>query len=135
MGRSVDYLTGAVERSYLSMDSMDEWEWYDFMEDLTNTLESMFPSMDRVERWDGSETRIFLANTMAEVGISEYCGMVSLSIRANQRTDHLTEAFMEAWCSKVWPSVDKMLAKHYPGSVCVPMGTFSNGETVYRRAS
>lgn len=112
----------------------DLFEWNMFMEYLTETLQELFPSLDTCKRWDGGETQIFLENKLVEIGISEYCGLVSVSVRPSERYDgDNIEGLAINWIDKVWDKVDAKL-KDNGTTVIRKVGTFSNGEGVFEKA-
>ena len=87
-----------------------------------------YPSLESVDRWDGRETKIILENNLIEVGVSEYCGLASISMRAKEddydgRIDNLANRmadYVGEWMN------DNI------GDI-VKQGAFSNGEGVYKK--
>lgn len=130
MGRSVDYLSNALRVAYVDYDSEDEYGFDDLFDNIECTLRSNFKSLDRVKEWDGRETRIFLENKLVQFGISEYCGLVSISVRVNERYSEYS-GLAEKFVDKNWDSVIAIL-KDY-SDVYAKAGTFSNGESVYSK--
>ena len=138
MGRSVNYLNNAQRILYLSFMENEEDEdlaqmyWGDFEEEVKSCFSSC-PSLENPysERWDNNETKIILENNLAEVGISEYCGLVSVSIQA--RTEE-NESLAINWIYKTWPGICKSFKDHFQGSMLTRLGTFSNGEGVFEVA-
>lgn len=131
MGRSVDYLNNASEVIYCYIDSEDEYAFEDFYYNLTNDLLDKYHLLDTCERWDGKETKIFLESKLVEIGISEYCGLVSVSIRPNQyrgANDYLAEN----WIAKTEAGFRKICANY--SETLRKIGTFSNGESIYEKA-
>jgi hypothetical protein len=125
MGRSVDYLSRAHKVLFLHPELGEgSWAWDDFMEDVTNLLQGSFPSLNESEDYDGGEVRIFLRNRRAEFGVSEYCGLVSISARPLE----CNQALGERWLDSIWPKVTELMA---PWTPLRKIGTFSNGEGVY----
>ena len=129
MGRSVDYLSNAHKVFYTPFEGENEWDWDDFFSNISYGLKAKFPSLENCERWDGRETRIFLENNLVEVGISEYCGLVSVSIRAKEGK----EAIGENWIDKVAANFEKVIRGNC-GDVYRKVGSFSNGEGVFEKA-
>ena len=76
-------------------DSYLEWEF--FVEDITTTLREKYPSLEPADRWEGRECHVFLENRLVFITISEYCGLVALSVRVQPTTDYpgLAEHWME----------------------------------------
>lgn len=124
MARSVDYLTGAQAVAYVSGHNIEEWELFE--EDIKYQLQELFPSLEECESWDGNETKVFLENGHAVVGISEYNGLVSVSLRAKEEGDWYDnqDGLHQAWVERV---KDKFLTI---GDLH-KTGTFSNGEAMF----
>lgn len=158
MGRSVDYLSNASDVSYAATEfgyckpyndetgetdesaeaEFCEWQaredWNDFKENLEAALNRHYPSLQvnfDNRTWYG-ETNIIASNRFAEVGLAEYCGLISLSIRP--RDDAELEGLAAQWASAV--NLDKVLASALgKQSVLRRLGTMSNGEGVFQRAA
>lgn len=151
MGRSVDYLTNAEYVIYFKADWINaEYEdgeydedvsrmnWHDFIMNLTSSICHKLKSYDEVEEWDDNETKIFLKNELAEIAISEYCGLYSLSIRAREDEfygyrDGYKENLGKHHCQQVRKTLEKCL-KDSGGELLNRLGTFSNGCGVYELA-
>jgi hypothetical protein len=151
MGRSVDYLNNAVKVNYFQYPTLwvydeetdrdietDEYEDGRLVvEDIQETIKSNYPDFENSKRWDGRETSIILTGYGVEIGLSEYCGLATLSVRVDQYvldycdTDEEAEEaertalnwIRDNWdeCSKYWNQYRKI-------------GTFSNGESVFEKA-
>ena len=134
MARSVDYLSNAYHVFYIDgTEITNEFDWDDFKSDLTANLKKLLPSLDDCESWDGRETRIFLENGFCEVGIAEYCGLISVSFRWHQNAEYQSEPLFENWFDKIQSKIDTMLKDNF--SSLNKIGTFSNGECIYEQAS
>jgi len=151
MGRSVDYLSHAEYVIYFKADWMNEQDdngeydevlsemnWGDFKGNLISNICSKLKSYYEVDEWDGREVWIFLKNELAEIGLSEYCGLYSLSIRARDDEfynsyEKVKEGLAKAHCKKVRKSLEKAL-KDCGVDILNKIGTFSNGEAVYKLA-
>jgi hypothetical protein len=124
MSRSVNQLSGAQAVAFLSAHEETENSWEYFQEDITEQLKSLFPSLEDADRWEDNETHIILNNDHAEIAISEYCGLVSVSLRAIEDWDGTRDGLHQQWVQQVQ---DKFLSigtlKH--------QGTFINGEAVF----
>jgi hypothetical protein len=146
MGRSVDYLNHALYVVYIDIDcpdqvqdedeliDTDDFHWHCFVYDVIEYLPAGIKSLDDIRkkhRWDGNETRIIFENKHCEIGLSEYCGIASISIRDKDNSDHPGLAI--AWVHKVWPRIIRNLHEAFGENVLVKQGTFSNGESVYAR--
>jgi len=132
MGRSVDYLSRSQKVVYIpfevenEFDSEFEWDW--FYEDLINILCEKYPSLYTVKnKWDGRETRIILENDLCQIGLSEYCGLVSVSIRVNEYYEYYNIA--ESWINRI--NFERVLNERF--NTLRKIGTFSNGESVYEK--
>lgn len=138
MSRSVDYLSGAQHIAYKHLDQLfdreiDETDWDFLEEDLTDQLQQKFPSLEVCDRWDDRETKIFLENEFCEVGISEYNGLVSISMRAKDEYDSWYGGPDKRGLAAHW--VDQAKNKFMALSDLVKVGTFSNGEAVFKTKS
>lgn len=145
MGRSVDYLTDAEYVIYFTLEhDEDEYNdfdllnmlWKDFLDSLIYEIKSVFRSYDTVEKWD-NETRIFLENQLCEIGISEYCGSCSLSIRAKEGEFYTYNSekypFAKRHAEQIRGKLEKAL-ENSGATLLNRIGTFSNGVGVYERA-
>lgn len=128
MGRSVDYLTNATEVWYMHPELENEWDWEDFKDNLGTQLAAAFPSLSNADRWDGRETHIFLDNGLVEFGLSEYCGLVSLSVRPKVSDYAGPVALGEKWITLIAPKVAAICGDY---SALEKIGAFSNGEAIY----
>lgn len=136
MSRSVDYLSHAMRVTYFHVSpdgENDDYVFDDFLSNVTSSLKSAFPSLRDCKRWDGRETRIFLENNLVEIGVSEYCGLASISIRVFL-SDYVNENLAENWISKVWDRMKKVMAENTYHQHLEKTGTFSNGEAVFQKA-
>lgn len=132
MGRSVDYLSNASKVFYVPFEVEEGEEgfaWDDFFDNIRYGLKAKFRSLEKCERWDGRETRIFLENNLAEVGISEYCGLASISIRPKEGAENIGEN----WINKIATSFEQVI-KDNCGETYRKVGSFSNGEGVFEKS-
>jgi hypothetical protein len=152
MGRSVDYLNNAERVNYFQWPTIwaydedtdtdvetDElWDARDVIEDIQETITSNYPGFDRCSRWDGRETQIILEGYGLEIGLSEYCGLATLSVRVDQSvldycdTDEEADAeYQKAlnWINENWAEATKYWNQY------AKIGTFSNGEGVYEKVN
>jgi len=129
MGRSVSYLSNAEYKIFFEFPDGDEDSWTDLIEDIKHAVTKVAPSLQKVrDMWDGRETRVILANNHAEVGLSEYCGLVSLSIRVSKYSN--LESLSRNWINQMWkPMVIRLM--HNGIKFYNKDGSFSNGEGVY----
>jgi hypothetical protein len=134
MGRSVSYLSNAQHITYLNWEceeGTEDFAWDDLKESVIECF-SKFKTLSQPlnKKWDGRETSIILENAHSEVGISEYCGCVSISIRPIE-DDYVKIGLATKWINLIWPKVLKELDKCFPTSHLHRIGGFSNGESVY----
>lgn len=136
MGRSVDYLRHAEYVMYFTPDMSDDaepedWAW--FIESLSAFIRARLKSYRPCEKWDGNETRILLINDLCEIGVSEYCGMASFSIRVHEYAEYDAMAGLARQHAKqVRGSLEKAI-QEAGGVLYNKQGTFSNGESVYTK--
>jgi hypothetical protein len=150
MGRSVDYLNRSERVNYFDWPILsvydpetdrdvetDEYEDASIViEDIQEYIRSIFPGFDPCSRWDGRETHIILEGYGVEIGLSEYCGLASLSVRVDEgpleysEDDEAYETDRQKalnWISENWDEASKYWNKYRK------IGTFSNGEGVFEK--
>lgn len=148
MGRSVSYGTGSVEVCYRDvsdfgyidengkrMDEYDEvngqWEWDCFVEDVVETSLAYWPSLTPSKEWLGNEDRVLVENNHCYIGVSEYCGLASIWLvpktEGSDWSYEDTSGLAINWCNQIGPKFNALFGE------LVKVGTFSNGESVYRR--
>lgn len=150
MGRSVSYPSDSVVVCYRDVSSfgavyaedengdfdyddivdIDEFEARDdfefFVEDIRESVKSEWPSFYEEDGWIDREDRILLANGHAYVGVSEYCGLASIWL-VPRESEH--EELSAAWCASIENKFKKLFGE------LVKVGSFSNGESVYKKVS
>lgn len=149
MSRSVDYLNNALKVSYFEWpliesyneeteqyERTDEYEEsYIVKEMICESIISEFPEYEYSKKWDGRETAIILTGYGTEIGLSEYCGLATLSIRIDENLlayyeeDEYNEQCdkIEAWINENWAKISQGYNQYNK------IGTFSNGESVYEK--
>ena len=147
MGRSVDYLNDAISITYFEWPSIeiyneetDEFEASNELEDgdivgddIKNYIISNFPEFEEVNKFDGRETAIILEGYGTQIGLSEYCGLASLSIRVDEHElpyswdeDYNTEYDkVVEWINSNWDQISA------PYNRLNKIGQFSNGEAIF----
>jgi len=151
MGRSVDYLNRAERVNYFQWPTLwvydedtdqdvetDElWDAREVIEDIQCSIIERYPEFSRCKDWDGRETQIILEGYGVQIGLSEYCGLATLSVRVNEdeidycEADEVIETQRECvlnWINENWDEVSKYWNQYRK------IGTFSNGESVYEKA-
>jgi hypothetical protein len=136
MGRSVNYLDNAEVVLYFHFEeSQDDcFFWDDMIANLTCEIKAKFPSYYPTDKWGGREERIILENSFCSIGISEYCGLVSLSVapRENDYANY-SESLAKHHANQIKGTLEKVL--HDLGLKNLrKVGTFSNGEAVFELA-
>lgn len=148
MGRSVNYLDNAEVVLYFPFNggqdengNYDEFcadlEWDDMLHNLICEIKKKLPSYSIVnDKWGNRETRIILENNLCSIGISEYCGLVSLSVAPRSETNYYgsegqyKENFAIHHANQIERTLEKVL--HDLGLKNLrKVGTFSNGEAVF----
>lgn len=120
-------MTGATKVAYFDVtDREDEWDWINFVDDIKYDLQEKFKSLEDCSDWDGNETHIILENNFVQIGISEYCGLASVSVRIHEDIDESKQGLAERFIGAVERKLDEM-------SELTKVGTFSNGEAVFNR--
>lgn len=126
MSRSVSIPTGAIKVAYAALDdNADEYAFDDNVDYLRFAGRRRYPSLRNCNEWVGREDRAVLANDLAFITVSEYCGLVAVC--AVPKTDSKKAI---AWCEKA--ALNDLAG--YFGDVLISKGRFSNGEQVFIRA-
>ena len=145
MGRSVNYLDNAEIVLFFPFEggqdengNYDEFcaelEWDDIKENLISEIKAKLPSYYEVDKWGNRETRIILENSLCSIGISEYCGLVSLSVAPRQNDyDAWHESFAVRHANQIESTLEKVLCELGLKNLR-KVGTFSNGEAVFELA-
>ena len=129
MGRSVNYLSNAHTVCFEDVSMIDdEFGWGMFKSDLVETFNDKYKSMEECDRWDCNETSIIVENQLIEVGISEYCGLASVSMRVKDFDGYDDySGLAERFANHVGVWMEENIGDY------VKLGTFSNGEAVYEK--
>lgn len=130
MGRSVSFATDAAFVLYADGSHFeDSHEFNDFVDNLRAALSRAFPSVTRCNKWLDREDRAIAENALGYFGVSEYCGLVSFWYVPKEDA---TRPLARRWAETAEAASREALAGLLP--VLQRLGTFSNGEGVYRRA-
>ena len=146
MGRSVNYLDNSEVVLYFPLDNeyneegefdefLSEMNWDDIIDNLCYEIKAKLPSYyDVKDKWGNRETRIILENNLCSIGISEYCGLVSLSVAPkNNEYDAWHESFALRHVRQIEGTLEKVLCELGLKNLH-KVGTFSNGEAVFELA-
>lgn len=137
MGRSVSYANYSQWVLYGHLDYEDEYDTWTFgetVESIQYCLKQAFPSLSECDKWLGREDHAILENAHVYIGISEYCGLVSVWCTLKADHDgywHASPRNLAAqWAQQIKPKVEKAL-----DWLCNlrKVGHMSNGEGVYER--
>ena len=140
MARSVNYLNDSLGVAYINAtdwgyedgeydEFLGEILWEDFIYDLKSTLQAKYPSLEEDDNWEGNEVHIILSNQQTNIAVSEYMGLVSISV-----------APKEDWYGNAPSGLalrnTKFIAKFVEEtfSDLKKVGCFSNGECIYEAA-
>lgn len=138
MGRSVSVPRNAVWTVYL--DGSCECEPGDYcdcfeylLDDIRQSIKGRYPSFEDSDCWLGREDHGVLENRHGHITVSEYCGLVALCFVP--REEHYNDnAGSYALRQHFGEQIEAGVRKLYPGHLR-KLGTFSNGESIYQRAS
>jgi len=131
MGRGVSRPSGAFAVSYDEFSPSDSedssFEWNCYIEGLKEKAKKLFPSMRECDKWLDREDHAILENAFTWFGVSEYCGCVSIWLADKDRDFRAGPAIAEHWKEQVQQKFRDSFG------TLVKLGTFSNGESVYKR--
>jgi hypothetical protein len=131
MGRSVNYHSDSRAVIYIPTDEID----FDELSYLVDGIRDIAPSFQECKQeWHDREVCKFAENSFCTAWISEYCGLVSLSfvpIEESYHTGKIIIGLSNRWIDIFVKSYRKKLGNN----ALRPIGTFSNGERIFERAS
>lgn len=135
MGRSVSYASGSeiVLYSYVDNtgdDYLDQIIFDDCVDYLQSSLIESFPSMYESDEWVGREDRALTENRLVYVGISEYCGTISVWVKPKNDYDAYVQSFGSRFARQIEDKL-KIIVRNAFGVRLSRIGKFSNGESVY----
>lgn len=122
MGRSVNYLSNA---DAVYFHQLDEEEIQDFdllIEDIQEHVMYKYPEFEAVDEWEDRDVNVILQSPLVEIAISEYRGVISLSVRTLEDADQAKAA---TWIEHFFK---RAIA---PWANARKVGSFSNGEALY----
>lgn len=160
MGRSVNYLSGAIRKTFFDVslftvdglvEALDDDDneirrepndldyqnnWDDFFVNIKYALRGKWGLNECKDKWDGDETSIIYENRYCEIGVSEYCGLASVSIRVNPTSEgsKYFESIAIAYIEAYWDEMLKEMDENVGHERLNKTGSFSNGESVYEKA-
>lgn len=110
-------------------------EFTDFLEWVKEYAQELFPSMDETDEWEDREVHIVMKNAHSVIGVSEYCGVVSISLGANyDRQGYWADDSELANLGAHWRrQVEKKFLSAFGEMTLI--GRFSNGEAVFEKVA
>ncbi len=133
MGRSVMTASNAVAVVYFTDENDEQWE--DVIDNVQGVIKKRFPSFHKCEHWEwqSDECRVILTNGLADVTISEYCGLAAVCLvpRELLTCGSSESTLCEPWCNQIAGNWSDLLNKAFGG--LVKIGTGSNGEAFYKK--
>ena len=133
MGRSVSYPSGSEVVIYSHFDYsddeyVDQYRFDDCVNELSHLLIKQFPSLYESEEYIGREDRVFVENDLVYIGLSEYCGIISVWVKPKDQYYDFGCRFAHQIENKL-----KQIVNDVFGIRLTKIGTFSNGESIYNR--
>jgi len=113
-------------------DFISQIEWEDMIINLREHLELAFKSLYPCDAWLGNEDHAIMENGLAYVGVSEYCGCLSVWIVPKDDDDIANLA--GHWCARAQKTLESIV-QNVVGNRLRLIGRFSNGEAVFERAA
>lgn len=142
MARSVMVPSNAEKVVYVPFD-VDEEDldiesdlFEDFVNEIQHVLKSRYRSLQECDRWVGREERAILENAYAEVVVSEYGGLVSISLCPTDEPCGDPESIAlenlgASWCGQISEGFANLLNETFGG--LRKIATASNGEAFFKR--
>lgn len=135
MGRSVSYASGSAVVLYTHFEYDDEDEYFaqeafsDTVDYLKDQLTAAFPSLSECDTWCGREDHAFVENDLVYIGLSEYCGLVSVWVKPKD-SDYTPFAYRFA--RQIENKLEKFIENSF-GLILNRIGAFSNGEAIFSK--
>jgi len=139
MGRSVSYASGSevVLYSYVEYtddEYIDQINFDDCVENLQYALSKSFPSLVESDEWVGREDRALVENDLVYIGLSEYCGVVSVWVKPKEDDYYsYVKNFGVRYARQIENKLKQIVNDAF-GIRLLKTGTFSNGESIYSQA-
>ena len=123
MGRGVSVPSDAETVAYIDISELEkDYEYDEIILDIMEQLKDKMPSLQETNEWLGREDKVILENALAYIGVSYYCGLMSLWIVPKYQYEQLAYN----WISKIAHHVTKL------GDL-IKQGTMSNGVSIFER--
>ncbi len=128
MSRGVSYATGSEIIVYETLQECeDEWEsrqeWDAYVDCLKSRLKDKYSSLEECDKWLDREDHAILENYLVYIGISEYCGVVSIWVVPKDGNYTLAMNWIETIKNGFNNSFGEL----------IKIGHASNGEAFYRK--
>ena len=107
--------------------AQDDWDF--IVEDFREQVLSHYPSAWSTDGWIAREDRVIAMNDYARFGLSEYCGCIAYWVVLRDDIDAAREGLAHRWFERIEAKFVQRFA------TLVRIGTFSNGESIYRRVA
>jgi len=131
MGRSVSYpsdCSAVCFRSFECEGEFDaEFELEYFVDWIKESATAKFPSLCECDKWLGREDHAILENDHACVGVSEYCGLVAIWLKAKDEYPNDHPELSRSWTDRVSDTFHGLFAEYRK------LGHISNGEGVFEK--
>lgn len=110
MSRSVSYPKSCEVVCFQDVSYIeDEWDWMDFIGDIQEQCQENWPSLNECDEWLDDEDHAILENQHCYIGVSEYCGIVSIWLRSkgeelrasHHAIDSSYAALADTWCARI----------------------------------
>jgi hypothetical protein len=136
MGRSVSYANNSVQVEYATFECEDsEWagdEFQDCISYLQDVASKHYPSLTPCDEWVDREDQAVLENRHCYIGVSEYCGLVSVWVQPKGEDRYSDPSGLALhWCGQINL---RPLAACF-GTALISRGRFSNGEQIFSAAN
>lgn len=129
-------LMGDYSTPYANINDEAKHEGWDYdsdnfendLEAVSEHMQELWPSLYPANRWPYDEVHVFLQNSLVEVSVSEYSGIVALCIAPRSGYDYGTDGLAKHWIEQVSERFLRTFGDY------AKVGTFSNGESFYERS-
>lgn len=119
------------------------WLYEDAVDSIRNGLSERFPSFEEDDAWPEREVRTIAGNSMTDIDISEYCGLVSVSITPRNKCEYCWRPcgcdpqhyLATSWTNRMVERIAETIYEVVSLEPLRKIGTFSNGESVYERVA
>lgn len=122
-------------------DVFDDWLYQDdfenFLYDINYEAKQQWKSFTDCDKWVGREDHAILENDFAYIGVSVYCGLAAVwlmpkteeLLNTGYADDAAKANLADNWCNRIAKNFEKKFGQY------VKVGTFSNGEAIYKKAA